>query len=348
MDLTIGTFNLNNLFDRFNFETDLGSLPAEERDVHTTYRWMRAGAGRAPDDPPPQLHAPESSTPIVRIQRDANGALLTAKPVEAQQAIAERIGRMAVDVLAVQEVENIDALRRFNRDLLADPYPYEVLIEGNDPRYIDVAVLSRLPVANTTSHRFEVHPADPMPVFSRDLLEVDILDTGRRRRLTKVFVNHLKSKFVPFGDPDPVAAQQRNDVRRQRQAETVARVVGARTRPDSPFVILGDMNDAPDAATLEPMITQLRLIDALRDVTESRPSPRLTNPQDEPDTVRWTHRHSVPRAPDAFELIDQIWVSPALEANVEKAQIERRIAWTAAAVGVGSDHDPVWVRLLGL
>jgi endonuclease/exonuclease/phosphatase family metal-dependent hydrolase len=72
------------------------------------------------------------------------------------------------DVLALQEVENLDAPRRFNRDHLDRPYAYEALVEGNDPRFIDVAVLSRLPIANLTSHRFEVHPDDPTtPVFGR-------------------------------------------------------------------------------------------------------------------------------------------------------------------------------------
>lgn len=345
MDVTIGTFNLNNLFDRFNFEADLGSLPARQRDVRTTYRWVFVGEGADPDDPPPQLDVPDSSTPVVRIQRSTTGALLTAKPEKAQLAIAQRIGSIGVDVLAVQEVENLDVLRRFNRDHLADPYPYEVLIEGNDPRFIDVGILSRLPVANMTSHRFEVHPDDPAPIFGRDLLEVDVLDARRRRRVVKVFVNHLKSKFVPFTDPDPGTAQERNDLRRRRQAETVARVVAARTRPDSRFVVLGDMNDAPDAATLEPMLADLQVVDALRDVRESRPPPRSTNPEDEPPTVRWTHRLSRSHQPDLFELFDQIWVSQALASRIDVAQIDRRIAWTAAAAGVGSDHDPVWVRL---
>jgi hypothetical protein len=69
MDVQIGTFNLSDLFDQFNFEADLGALPAEDRDTQTTYQWVFVGQGAGPDDPPPQLDAPGSSTPVVRIRR---------------------------------------------------------------------------------------------------------------------------------------------------------------------------------------------------------------------------------------------------------------------------------------
>src|SRR5918994_7156518 len=154
MDVRVGTFNLNNLFDRFNFEADLGELPAEDRNVQTTYQWVFVGRGTGPDDPPPQLDAPSSSTPIVRVLQGARGELIDAKPAAAQQALAARIEALDADVLALQEVENLDALRRFNRDLLGRPYPHEVLIEGNDPRFIDVAVGSPPPGAHITPPPF--------------------------------------------------------------------------------------------------------------------------------------------------------------------------------------------------
>ncbi len=255
---------------------------------------------------------------------------------------------MDADVLALQEVENLDALRRFNRDHLAQPYAYEVLVEGNDPRFIDVAVLSRLPIANVTSHRFEVHPDDPMvPVFGRDLLELQVFNQTRGRKLLTLFVSHLKSKFVPFDDPDPVATGLANDQLRTRQAETITRVVSGRTRPDARYLVLGDLNDAPEAATLAPMVSGLGLVDGLAGVIESGPPPPATA-ENSPTTVRWTHRHSVANAPDTFELFDQIWLSPALAGRVTHAEIERRRAWNASSAGVGSDHDPAWIQLGGL
>lgn len=58
---------------------------------------------------------------------------------------------MDLDVLAVQEVEDIDTLRQFGRDDLGGLYPHVVLIEGNDPRLIDIGLLSKLPVGGVTS-----------------------------------------------------------------------------------------------------------------------------------------------------------------------------------------------------
>jgi len=45
--------------------------------------------------------------------------------------IADRIIAMDVDVLAVQEVENIEALNTFNSNELNGLYPHRLLIEGN-------------------------------------------------------------------------------------------------------------------------------------------------------------------------------------------------------------------------
>jgi endonuclease/exonuclease/phosphatase family metal-dependent hydrolase len=347
MDLSIGTFNLNNLFDRFNFEAEIGALPAKQRQVKSTYQWVLTGQGTAPGDPPPQLDPTDSTSPVFRIQRSVDGTLINPKSSEGQESLADRIDRMNCDVLCVQEVENIDALRLFNRTYLANSYQYEVLIEGNDPRFIDVGVLSRFPVANLTSHRFESHPDEPaVPVFGRDLLEVDILTPTRSRRLLTVFVNHLKSQFVRFDDPDPDSTRVANDRRRRRQAETVSRLVKARTRPNSRFVVLGDMNDVPESDTLEPMV--VGMVDALANVVESRPAPSTRNPDDVPSSVKWTHRFPVSGASDRYSLFDQIWTSPALESKITHAEIERRPRWTASAKGVGSDHDPAWIRLSAL
>jgi endonuclease/exonuclease/phosphatase family metal-dependent hydrolase len=339
MDVTVGTFNLNNLFDRFNFQAEIRALPSSQREVRTTYQWEFEGS---------EIDANVSTGSVVRIQRNANGALLDAKSPEGQQAIATRIAAMDVDVLCVQEVENLDALRRFNRDMLPRHYEYEVLVEGNDPRFIDIAVLSRLPVANITSHRFEIHPDDGRPVFGRDLLEVDVLTAARSRRLFKVFVNHLKSNYVPYGVADVDAARNANNRRRQRQAEIVARVVAARTRPRTAYLVVGDMNDAPDSGPLEPMVTGLGLEDALAGVVENRPAPASRNPEDAPVDARWTHRFSVSRGPDKFELFDQIWASPGLADHVAHAEIDRRLRWSGESADVGSDHDPAWIRLTGL
>jgi exonuclease III len=67
-----------------------------------------------------------------------------------------------------------------------------------------------------------------------------------------LYNNHLKSHFVPFGE-DPVQGEKRANARRQRQAETVSRIISRMERPDSKYILLGDMNGPPDSPFLQPM-----------------------------------------------------------------------------------------------
>ena len=121
--------------------------------------------------------------------------------------LVERISEINVDVLAIQEAEDIDTLREFVRDDLDGLYRYVVLVEGNDPRLIDVGLLSKVPLGAITSWQTIPDPAAPSRrLFSRDLLQVEVLRASGSARLLTVFVTHLKSHFVPFMEPDAVAA----------------------------------------------------------------------------------------------------------------------------------------------
>jgi hypothetical protein len=153
--IRIATFNLNNLFDRFNFHAKVTESPR----VRATYRW-RLDASR--DLLPPSEDGPlideegaaliEGEAPV-RIELSPQGRVVRPKPARHLEALLTRTDRLNADVLAVQEVENIAALREFN-SLLDAPYQFVSLIEGNDPRFIDVGVLSRLPIGSAISHRW--------------------------------------------------------------------------------------------------------------------------------------------------------------------------------------------------
>jgi endonuclease/exonuclease/phosphatase family metal-dependent hydrolase len=61
------------------------------------------------------------------------------------------------DIVALQEVENLAILERLRNEHLADAgYAEAILIEGNDLRGIDVAFLTRLPLAGQP----QLHPID--------------------------------------------------------------------------------------------------------------------------------------------------------------------------------------------
>ncbi|HEX6263472.1 MAG TPA: endonuclease/exonuclease/phosphatase family protein [Actinomycetota bacterium] len=318
MEITVGTFNLNNLFSRFNFRARVDAIPEEERDVTVSFEFTERGEYWF---------------------RTFRGRLIDPMPEEQRRRLAARIKAMDLDVLAVQEVEDVEALRDFNRFHLEGMYPHAVLVEGNDARFIDVAVLSKLPLGGATSWQHEVHPEDPSrPVFARDLLQVEVLNESRSRRLLTVFNNHFTSKFISFGE-DPVAAAAAKTARRRRQAETVERIVDRQLRPDSPFVIVGDMNDTPDSEALAGLAQgSLGLVDGLADPEETRPA----RPDDPPPATKaWTHRFKQGGQPARYELFDQIWLSPSLGPKQTGAFIERRTLHG----GDGSDHDPAWVVL---
>ena len=214
--------------------------------------------------------------------------------------------------------------------------------DSNDPRFIDVGLLSKLPVGAASSYQTAVHPDDPSrPVFVRDLQEVEIWSAGRTIRLFTLYNNHLKSNFVPF-DQDPMAGAAAANARRRRQAETVARIVDARMRPDSRFIVIGDMNDPPDSASLAPMTTAsgLGLTDALTAPQETRPA-KDEKLGEAATTMAWTHRFKKSGQPPAHLLYDQIWLSPSLADKQTGAFIDRR----ERHGGDGSDHDPAWITL---
>ncbi len=264
MRVKVGTFNLNNLFSRYNFRGELDALAADDLAVNATITF--------------NLTDPER----FRI-REFQGRLVTAKPAPDRETMAQRIAAMDVDVLAVQEVEDIDTLNRFARDNLQGLYPYRALIEGNDPRLIDVGILSKLPLGGVTSWRHAVHEeTGNQTIFGRDLLQADILNAGRTKKLFTIFNNHLKSHFIPFGQ-DAAAGAQRANTRRRRQAEVVRDIVLTQTRPNSRFLVLGDMNDPPDSEFLEPFTAspELGLVDALTQPTETR-QPAAAGPRLDP------------------------------------------------------------------
>ncbi|MEL6340077.1 MAG: endonuclease/exonuclease/phosphatase family protein [Myxococcota bacterium] len=322
MTVTVGTFNVNNLFSRFNFQAEIDELPS-------------VSSGGL------ELTFHEGDVQV----RTFMGRLVQGKDPSDTRTIARRITEVVnADVLAVQEVEHIEILRQFNRDMLDGLYPHVALVEGNDARLIDVGLLSKLPIGAITSHQAAVHPDAPDErVFSRDFVGIEILN-AQGERLFTLYNTHLKSKFVPF-DEDPVVGQARNDARRRRQAETAGEIMTKEQRRGGRFVLAGDMNDPPDAAPLQPMLTVdgAPLVNALANASETRPPKEETEGQGPgPSSPQWTHRFNPP-GPEfpRYELLDQIWISDSLAPRLATATIDRR----RNHGGDGSDHDPAWIEL---
>lgn len=322
MSIRVGTFNLNNLFSRYNFQANVRDNPLGNSGGLTL-----------------------SFSADQFIARTFNGSLIKEKNEQETEMVASRIRDvMNADVLAVQEVEHIMILKQFNRQHLNDMYRHIVLIEGNDSRFIDVGILSKLPLGAVTSHQTATHPDDPgRRIFSRDLLQVEVLDE-QGEKLFNLYNTHLKSNFVPFfADQDEGAT--RANLRRSRQAQTIGRILSKMERPGSRFLLAGDMNDPPDSPHLKDMLKADNhpLVNVLADSQETRPAKAETRGQgDGPTTRVWTHRFNpAGPAPPRYELLDQIWVSQSLAPFATNPMIDRRTRHG----GDGSDHDPAWIDL---
>lgn len=342
MDIRVGTFNLNNLFSRFNLYTEADrQIRADSDDEATTEQprtWLTSTDADSDEEVEILSRGRIGPDGKLRWYRTYKGKLVHGKKEEAQRTLAQRIKELDVDVLTVQEVENLEALEDFVRFLGLDDegFKHLSLIEGNDPRLIDVGVISKLPLGSVTSWRHRTHRDDTArPIFSRDLLQVEILRPDDRRPALTVYVNHLKSQLA-----DTRAEEEENDTRRLRQAESIVKVI-EENPPGTPYLVLGDMNDTPDSEPLAPL-SQDGLFDALAGA-EERGGPYPDNDPTPPPDRPWTHRYRGD-GKTTYELYDQIWASPDLNGKVAKAWILRR----TLRGGNATDHDPAAIELTGL
>lgn len=221
------------------------------------------------------------------------------------QNTARVIADINADVLCLAEVENRTTLQHFHDELVYQKflkpaqkpsYDQIFLIDGNDPRGIDVAFMSRLPALSLRSHIAEraMYHGESVPLFSRDCLEVALrLKSGKHLHL---LLNHFKSMgYSPKDDP-------KSNRRRTMQAERVAELADAYDLKKDFVVVAGDLNSPPTSASLAPLLTKKGLFNANVKV---------------PPSERGTYR-------DSPDQIDYLLVSDALDKNLHRVSIERR------------------------
>jgi endonuclease/exonuclease/phosphatase family metal-dependent hydrolase len=235
---------------------------------------------------------------------------------------------------------------RYLRRISRRDYPYKILVEGNDPRGINVALISRYMINSSTTHQHifkDIQYADGTRrerVFRRDCLEVDL---KKDNKTLPIFVCHFKSMSGGRDTTRPI---------RLAEATTVREILEDRFGDPSThdWVIAGDLNDytetdgTPDQNHgLDPLLSNGFSFNLVKNIQDPR--------------NRWTHYYS---EDDSYHQLDYILVSPSLrEKNpdlepkiIRKGQSYRAERYSGERwprVGYerpkASDHCPVVVEL---
>jgi endonuclease/exonuclease/phosphatase family metal-dependent hydrolase len=240
------------------------------------------------------------------------------KPRRELEALAQTIRQLDADVLALQEVENRGVLERFLEVFLTNlGYRHVVLLEGNDMRGIDVAVVSRAPLGEVRSYaavRF-ANGEQGTDRFQRDLLCVAVHPP--QGDPFEVWVVHLKSKGGE-GDTEPI---------RLAEAREIRRLVDQRLQsdPQAQFLICGDFNDEWSSRSLQTI------------VGETGPGQLVSFFESIPADDRITFNQEPYRS-----MIDFLLYSPAMARRHVQGSYQIMLGELAAS---GTDHNPVSCRI---
>ncbi|SEI07049.1 Endonuclease/Exonuclease/phosphatase family protein [Rhizobium tibeticum] len=241
MSLRLATFNVENLMSRFDF-TGFRNQLRQDRVI--------------------KLFEVRSEGVYQQLEQ----ARVISSTDDTRQMTALAIADADADILCLQEVDNMEALQAFEYGYLfrmvGNGYRQKYLVEGNDSRGIDVAVVMReetrdgqkIELQQIKSHAMltyrdlglfndQLAPTNRIDdkIFKRDCLEFDLLIGGVPLSL---YVVHFKSMDGPR--TEGVDGRLGTMPVRRAEALAVRRIIddrfGGRIE-DKRFVICGDMND---------------------------------------------------------------------------------------------------------
>lgn len=315
MTLRLATFNVENLMTRFDFSGFRNQLRQD--------RVLKLFDVRDEED-----------------YKRLEAARVIGSTDDTRQQTALAVAEADADIICLQEVDSMEALRAFEYGYLfrmvGHGYLQKYLVEGNDSRGIDVGVMMReetrhgqkIEVVDVRSHAAltyrdlhlfnEALAATNRPddkIFKRDCLELDLRIGGRPLTL---YVVHFKSMT---SGRDGMEGRIATMPIRVAEARAVRHIVenrfGKGRAEKKDFVICGDMNDYQERVVIGGdrrngySFTHEEGLESALDVF-SRDGfvenvMRRRDPLD-----RWTLYHA--RGPEERHLcqLDYLWLSPSL------------------------------------
>ncbi len=314
MSLRLGTFNIENLMTRFDFSGWRNQLRQD--------RVLR-------------LYDVRDKA----IYQQLEQARMIAETDDARQLSALAIAEADADILCLQEVDNMPALEAFEYGYLyrmvGNGYRQKYLVEGNDSRGIDVAVLmrentrtgERIEVVDVRSHAMLTYQDlglfnDELAltnqaydkIFKRDCLELDLKIGGKPFSL---YIVHFKSMSARDNGDGRTGTMAIRVAEARAVRQIVERRFGKGRTADKDFAICGDMNDYQEKVQVigsrregyrfEPRQEDVSALDVFTG------DGFVFNPMQGRDVMdRWTLYHA--RGPEEQHLcqLDYIWLSPAL------------------------------------
>lgn len=168
-----------------------------------------------------------------------DGKMEPPKSPEEMAAVARVIQHTGADVVALQEINDKNALDTLvDKYMTGNPYPYRVLVPGNDQRGINVAVLSKFPITNVESNAgdsFDI--GGKQGSFSRDFLEATI-KVNDNFEFT-IGTTHLKAQ----------AGGHAADEKRLGEGRQIHKILvdHMKSFPQKRYVVCGDFNDTAES-----------------------------------------------------------------------------------------------------
>lgn len=150
--------------------------------------------------------------------------------------VAGVLAQLAADVVVLVEVENKAVLDDLiARDEIAGKYAYTEVLPGNDPRGINIGIVSSVPIESTKTHRSEPIQGELGTYrYSRDVPEYHLRKDGHAFTLLGI---HFKAKAA--GDVE------RDNDKRLAEARGARALADALLADDAngAVMLLGDFND---------------------------------------------------------------------------------------------------------